>query len=61
MSGAMKDARNPVSGGFAIGLGALIGGLWGVNHGQAILGLGGGIAIGAAISLIVWLVDRQRG
>jgi hypothetical protein len=57
----MKDPRNPVSGGFAIGLGALIGGLWGVNHGQAILGLGGGIGIGVAISVIVWLVDRQRG
>lgn len=61
MSGHMKDTRNPVSGGFAIGLGALIGGLWGVHSGQAILGLGGGIAIGAAIALIVWLIDRQRG
>lgn len=57
----MKDTRNPVSGGFAIGLGALIGGLWGVYAGQAILGLGSGIAIGVAIALIVWLVDRQRG
>jgi hypothetical protein len=27
----------------------------------AFLGLGGGIAIGAAIALVVWLVDRQRG
>jgi predicted MFS family arabinose efflux permease len=57
----MKNSRNPVSGGFAIGLGALIGGLWGVHSGRAILGLGGGIAIGAAIALIVWLVDRRRG
>ena len=57
----MRDRRNPVSGGFAIGLGALAGGLWGVNHGQAIYGLAGGIAIGAAIAVLVWLVDRARG
>ena len=56
----MKDTRNPVSGGFAIGLGALIGGLWGVNQGQAVLGLGSGIGIGVAIAVIVWLVDRRR-
>jgi hypothetical protein len=60
MSDAMKDKRNPVSGGFALGMGALIGGLWGVHYGQPVLGLGGGIAFGGAITLIVWLVDRQR-
>ena len=56
----MKDKRNPVSGGFALGMGALIGGLWGVHYGQPVLGLGGGIALGGAITLIVWLVERQR-
>jgi len=61
MSADMQDKRNPVSGGFAIGLGALLGGLWGVHSGQAILGLAGGIAIGAAIAVLVWLVDRRRG
>jgi len=60
MGERMRDKRNPVSGGFAIGLGALLGGLWGVHSGQAILGLGGGLAIGIAISLLVWLADRQR-
>lgn len=57
----MKDSKNPVSGGFAIGLGALIGGLWGVRSGQPILGLAGGIGVGAVIALLVWLVDRRRG
>lgn len=57
----MQDRRNPVSGGFAIGLGAMIGGFWGVSQGQAILGLAGGIGIGVAVSVIIWLVDRQRG
>ena len=61
LGAAMKDTRNPVSGGFAIGLGALIGGLWGVNQGQAIWGLGGGITIGVIIALVVWLIDRRRG
>ena len=56
----MQEKKNPVSGGFAIGLGALLGGLWGVYSGQAILGLAGGMGIGAAIALLVWLVDRQR-
>lgn len=60
MGRRMKDAKNPVSGGFAIGLGALLGGLWGVHSGQAILGLGGGIGIGVAIALVVWIVDRRR-
>ncbi len=57
----MKQTRNPVSGGFAIGLGALVGGFWGVANGQAILGLAGGIGIGAAVALLVWLADRARG
>ncbi len=57
----MRERHNPVSGGFAIGLGALAGGFWGVNHGQAIYGLACGIGIGAAIALLVWLVDRARG
>jgi hypothetical protein len=61
MSRHMKDSKNPVSGGFAIGLGALIGGLWGVHSGQPFLGLGGGLGIGVVIALLVWLVDRQRG
>ncbi len=56
----MKDKRNPVSGGFAIGVGALLGGLWGVHSGQAVVGLAGGIAIGALVALLVWLVDRSR-
>lgn len=61
MSNVMKNTRNPVSGGFAIGLGALAGGFWGVTNGQAIYGLACGIGIGAAIALLVWLVDRARG
>ena len=56
----MNDKRNPVSGGFAIGLGALLGGLWGVNHGLAIYGLAGGIGIGAAIAVLLWLLDRRQ-
>ncbi len=56
----MKQTRNPVSGGFAIGLGALVGGFWGVANGQAILGLASGFGIGAAIALLVWLIDRRR-
>lgn len=60
MGEGMKDTRNPVSGGFAIGLGALLGGLWGVSNGQAIVGLAGGIGIGVVIAVLVWLVDRRR-
>lgn len=60
MGRTMKDTKNPVSGGFAIGLGALLGGLWGVHSGQAIVGLAGGIAIGSAVAVLVWLVDRRR-
>ncbi len=55
----MRNKRNPVSGGFAIGLSAMIGGFWGVANSQAILGLAGGIGIGVAIAVVVWLVDRR--
>lgn len=55
----MRDRRNPVSGGFFVGLGMLIGGLWGVNQSQAILGLAVGIGVGSAIALVVWLIDRR--
>lgn len=56
----MRNKRNPVSGGFAIGLSAMIGGFWGVANSQAILGLAGGIGIGVAIAVVVWLVDRRN-
>jgi hypothetical protein len=55
----VRDKRNPVSGGFAIGVGILVGGLWGVNQGQAILGLALGIGVGSVIALGVWLFDRR--
>ena len=56
----MKNTRNTVSGGFPIGLGVLIGGFWGVANGQAILGLVGGIGIGVAVALLIWLIVRRR-
>ena len=56
----MRDRRNPLSGGFAIGVGAMVGGFWGVANSQAILGLASGIGIGVAVALVVWVVDRRR-
>lgn len=51
--------RSPVAGGFAIALGATVGGFYGITRGQPSAGLIIGTAIGAAIAVMVWLLDRR--
>ena len=53
--------KSPMAGGFAIGLGATAGGLYGITQGQASAGLVIGAAIGAVVAVVVWVVDRRRG
>ena len=53
-------SRNPMAGGFFILVAIAIGLVWGLMAGQATLGVIGGTAVGIAVALIVWLVDRVR-
>lgn len=52
--------RNPLAGGIFILLAIIVGLVAGFAAGQPTLGVIGGTAVGAALALIVWLVDRAR-
>jgi hypothetical protein len=52
--------REPRAGGFLI-FAAIIGGLvWGIATGQAMRGVLAGTIAGAALALLIWLIDRRR-
>lgn len=52
--------RNPLAGGVFILLAIVIGLVWGLLAGQPTVGVIGGTAIGIAVALMIWLVDRVR-
>lgn len=52
--------RPSAAGGFFIAAGALGGTVVGIALRQPSLGFLGGLALGAAVALAVWLIDRRR-
>ena len=52
--------RKPMAGGFLWMLAILIGTVWGVAAGKAMLGVLAGTAAGAGLAIIVWMLDRRR-
>jgi hypothetical protein len=50
-----------VAGGFFIFVGLIIGSIIGVVYDQPSIGMVGGMASGAIIAVIVWLLDRRKG
>jgi uncharacterized membrane protein (UPF0136 family) len=54
------STRNPMSGGFLLALSLIIGVLVGVWRGEPSVGFVGGLAVGLALLLVVWLIDRRR-
>ena len=55
---ARMPSPSPVAGGFPIAIGALIGTAVGVALRQPTIGFLGGLGLGCAIALVVWLRDR---
>jgi hypothetical protein len=56
---ASKPPRNPVAGGALIAIGAMGGTLVGASRGQVTAGFLIGLGAGAAIALLIWLLDRR--
>ena len=52
--------RSPAAGGIFLFMSPVIGALYGIGRGAPILWMLIGFAIGVALALIVWLVDRRR-
>jgi hypothetical protein len=53
--------RQKVSGGFFLMAAILIGFGWGVAGGDPVKGSIIGTAVGIAIAVLVWMIDRRRG
>ena len=60
MSLHMNERRYSAAGGIFLFLGPVIGAIIGVGRGQPILWMLGGFAIGVAVALLIWLVQRRR-
>lgn len=56
----MARSRPSAAGGVLIAVGAIVGAVIGVARQQPTLGLIVGIAIGAALAVLIWLRDRAR-
>lgn len=56
----MTKGRNPLGGGIAIAILAIVGALVGGARGQPSAGLLLGVAAGALLAGIVWLIDRRK-
>ncbi len=56
----MPRSRPSAAGGVLIAIGAIAGAVIGVARQQPTLGLIIGIAIGAALAVLIWLRDRAR-
>ena len=52
-------ARNPIAGGALIAIGAMGGAVIGLSRGEVTAGFLIGVGAGAAVALIIWLLDRR--
>ncbi|MCL6697243.1 hypothetical protein LZ496_00355 [Sphingomonas sp. NSE70-1] len=56
----MNERRFSASGGIFLFLGPVVGALIGINRGEPILGMLLGFGVGAALALVIWLIDRRK-
>jgi Na+/proline symporter len=58
----MNEPKNKsMAGGVFIALGLIGGVIAGVYYNQASAGMVIGLGVGAAVALLVWVIDRKRG
>jgi len=60
MRPSMTNRRSPAAGGIFLFLGPVIGAVYGVEAGQPVVWMLVGFAVGVAIALAIWLVDRRK-
>ena len=58
---ANPPSRAPLAGGSLLAFSLIAGTIFGASRGQASLGFVGGLAVGVALLVAVWLIDRARG
>lgn len=56
----MDQRRFPSAGGIFLFLGPVLGALVGIGRGEPILGMLFGFIAGAALALLVWVIDRRK-
>ena len=56
----MNELRSSAAGGIFLFLGPVVGAVIGVGRGQPILWMLGGFAVGVALALLIWLIQRRR-
>jgi hypothetical protein len=56
----MDQRRSQAAGGIFLFLGPVAGALVGIGRGEPIIGMLCGFIAGAALALLVWLIDRRK-
>ena len=56
----MQQRRTPAAGGIFLFLGPVIGALYGIGRGEPMLWMLRGFGIGAALAVLIWLIDRRK-
>jgi hypothetical protein len=58
---ANRHPSKAQAGGFFLFIGLIVGSIIGIIYDQPSMGMVGGFAVGAAIALAIWLLDRRKG